>query len=166
MVRYCQSCGRSAPNDAVVCPYCGVHIDYSRSQIIPEQPEQKKKDNTWIIIVVALIVILFLVIIAIAATVYVYVSGQLEPSDDFEKTPEIYFVKNDITNTLTVVSVSPDNLRWGDIEISVSSGGTFNTEGLSADSTIKSGDQLTNCDGTITIRYIKTNTLLGTWDFT
>jgi hypothetical protein len=77
MVRYCQSCGRSAPNDAVVCPYCGIHIDYSKSRIIPE-PKQKKDDK--IILIIAIVIILIVVItIAIAATVYVYVSGMVEP---------------------------------------------------------------------------------------
>jgi len=88
MVRYCQSCGRAAPNDAVLCPYCGVHIDYSRSHIIPDQKPPEKDNSKIVLIVVLVVIVLIAVTIAIAATVYVYVSGMLG-SDGISHSPDV-----------------------------------------------------------------------------
>ena len=162
MVRYCQSCGRAAPNDAVLCPYCGVQIDQSKSPVILDQ-KPARKDNK-IIIIVAIVVILLVAIPAIAATVYVYVSGMVgEP--DIEVLPNLFFIKDDIANTLTAANVEPATLRWNEIEITADSGGSFNTDGLLDNSYIKAGDQITDCSGTITIIHKPTNSILGVWTF-
>lgn len=52
------------------------------------------------------------------------------------------------------------DLKWEDIGIS----GDCDTSNLGT--YVLAGDQITSCSGTITIRYIPTNTLLGSWEFT
>jgi len=77
-----------------------------------------------------------------------------------EKEPlSITWVKDDAADTLTISSVEPANVLWGDIEII----GNCNTTGLSI--YVTAGDVITECSGTITIRQIPTNTIIGTWDF-
>ena len=53
-----------------------------------------------------------------------------------------------------------DDLKWEDLEIT----GDCDTSDLGT--YIYAGDQIKSCSGTITVIYISTNTLLGTWDFT
>ena len=92
---------------------------------------------------------------------------------DFEAgavTPIITFTKTDqsSTNTLTVVSASPADMVWSDFELQVD--GVASDHGLSG--TVTAGDliDITGIAGTgaytISIRYIPTNTLIGSWDFT
>ena len=79
----------------------------------------------------------------------------LEP----ESTPNIQFVMDDLNDKLTVVSADPSDIPWADIEIN----GTCDTSDLGTYVTV--GDTITSCSGTITIRYIPTDTLLGIWEF-
>ena len=117
------------------------------------------------------VILMVAITVAIAATVYVYVSGMMGESP--ESTPSVQFVKNDSDNKLTVASADPQNLDWGDLEVTPS--GAFNWSNIaevgftfneSADS-VNAGDYITVPDGTgrISIRHIDTNTLLGNWDF-
>ena len=79
---------------------------------------------------------------------------------EVEPTPLISAVKDDIDDTLTITAVNPaENLLWSDIEIF----GNCNITGLGTYVIV--GDIITECLGTITIRYNPTNTLIGTWDF-
>ncbi len=79
--------------------------------------------------------------------------------DEQEETPSLQLVKNDIDDTLTVASADPGDLLWSDFEIT----GDCDSSGLGTN--VIAGDTMTDCSGTITIRHIPTNTLIGTWDF-
>jgi hypothetical protein len=74
----------------------------------------------------------------------------------------------DEINQLTVVSASPADVDWSDLELAVD--GTAADHGMSG--TVTAGDMIdiTSVAGTgaytITIRHIPTNTLIGSWDFT
>ena len=154
MVRYCPSCGRSVPNDARLCAYCGKMIPIHEAPIIAEQ--EPKKDKL-VLIIVLVLVIAIVSTIAIAATVYVYVSGMLGPSP-IGDTPSVYFLSSYIDNTLTVMSTE-SNLEWDDFSIV----GTCNTSGLGTYVTF--GDMITNCSGQIIISYEPTGGTMGTWTF-
>ena len=105
------------------------------------------------------VILMVAITVAIAATVYVYVSGML--SGGPTKAPDISFVQNDVTvpKTLTVTKVSANNVPWTDLAITgpgtlwiggnVTAGQTVNISG----------------PGTVTISW-KGTTLLGSWTFT
>ncbi len=86
-------------------------------------------------------------------------TGTLLGSYTFFDFPSIAYTWNDDTNIITLVSVSPEYVRWDKFEFV----GNCNTSGL--DDFVTAGDQITNCYGTISLTYIPTNTLFGTWDF-
>jgi len=69
------------------------------------------------------VILMVAITVAIAATVYVYVSGMMGTSP--ESTPSVQFVKDDSNNKLTVASADPTNLDWGDLEITPSAGFTW-----------------------------------------
>lgn len=127
MVRYCQECGRQAPNDAVLCPYCGVNIDYSRSHIIPDH-KPVEKDNKVIIIIAIVVILLVIVPIAIAATVYVYVSGMLGPID-VERIPHVYISEFNNQIKITLIKEGENyNNGYSDFYITINN---KNVDGLS-----------------------------------
>jgi hypothetical protein len=72
--------------------------------------------------------------------------------------PSIKFLKND-DNLLTVISASPSDLRWSNIEIN----GDCDTSGLGT--YVVAGDRITDCSDTITIRDMATDFLICSWDF-
>ena len=72
--------------------------------------------------------------------------------------PDIQFKKDDQEKTLTVVSLS-DQVLWKDIEII----GDCDTSALGK--YVSEGDQIIQCEGTITIRHVPTKTILSTWKF-
>ncbi len=152
MARYCNSCGRSIPNDARVCPYCGKTMALHEGLVIPEQ--EQKKDKT-VLIIVAVLIVLIIVPIAIAATVYVYVSGMLPEAVESSRYVNLVEQEN---STLFVTYVYPPGLSWGDVE--VSSGIAIIPYG-----TISEGDTITDCDGVVTLRWESSNELIGTWIF-
>ena len=76
---YCPHCGRAIPSDSRVCAYCSKQIP-SHGVIAAPEPQKKKETNIGLIIAIILVVII-LGTIAIAATVYVYVSGMLGSVD-------------------------------------------------------------------------------------
>ena len=122
--------------------------------------------------------------VAIAATVYVYVSGMMGTGQ--EAAPTITFLKEDkaAVNTLTVIAADPSDVSWGDIEILVNGTAVDHNEtGAVTAGTIIDITDLVNAsllsgalDGTgissktgaytISIRHVPTNTLIGTYDFT
>lgn len=75
------------------------------------------------------------------------------------ETPSLQLVKNDVDDTLMVASADPGVLLWSDFEIT----GDCDNSGL--ETNVIAGDTITDCSGTIMIRHIPTNTLIGTWDF-
>lgn len=121
------------------------------------------------------VILMVAITVAIAATVYVYVSGMIGTSP--ESAPEVQFVKDDINDKLTVAKAEPGNLNWGDLEITYTSGkyvwlyaGTaynLSTNPDLSSVSVDAGDYLyyINDTCTITIRHVDTNTLLGTWEF-
>jgi len=155
MVRYCPSCGRSVPNDARLCAYCGKTIPIHEAPII-EEPEPKK--DKLVLIIVLVLVIAIVSTIAIAATVYVYVSGMTGPSGGLSS-QLIYFIPNYEQNTLTVISIESYDLEWDDFSIV----GTCNTSGLGT--YIIFGDMITNCSGQIIITCESTGGIIGSWTF-
>jgi len=72
-------------------------------------------------------------------------------------TPHIQFYKD--IDSLTITTADPNNILWSNIEIT----GTCDASSLGT--YVAAGDMITSCSGTITIRDIPSNHLLGTWDF-
>lgn len=164
MVTYCPNCGRQTPHDAMICPYCAQNISQNKISTGTQYPmhqmqQSPQKDNTKLIIIIAVVIIVvILATVAIAATMYVYTSGMMGPSNHLI-TPEITFIKDDIEDTLTVASSDSASLTWEDLGIT----GNCDTTGLTG--SVTAGQEIIECDGTITIRHIPTNTLLGSWTF-
>jgi len=99
----------------------------------------------------ALIIVALIVIAA-------FVLLRVDAPDILKKEPaEINLVKDDANKKLIVESVS-DEVKWSEIEIlgdcSRSYLGKF----------VKEGDEITDCKGTITLRYVAGD-LIGTWTF-
>ena len=84
--------------------------------------------------------------------------GVVDPSP--EKLPEIMFQKDDANNTLTIVSVDPDDVQWSDIDEIGSGECDPLPEGL-----VLAGDSIGNCSGIIVLRYIPMNEVIGIFEF-
>lgn len=127
------------------------------------------------------VILMVAITVAIAATVYVYVSGMIGTSP--ETTPSMQFVKDGTNTKLTVASADPGNLNWDDFMISNVTSATSATMTLQPDglaiatgtapiSTVVSAGQYLDLTiigsgtTTVTIRHVPTNTLIGTWEFT
>jgi FlaG/FlaF family flagellin (archaellin) len=127
---------------------------------------RKFKDKDDAVSAVIGVILMVAITVAIAATVYVYVSGMIGSSPT--QTPSVQFVKDDVANKLTVASADPGNLEWDEFDISssLSSSEMQKSFNQTTDS-VTAGDYLYNITGTetISIVYEPTNTLLGTWDF-
>jgi len=76
-----------------------------------------------------------------------------------EKTPNIIFFQDDAEKKLIVHETSSDIL-WKNIEIQ----GSCDRSSLSK--YVVEGDEISQCEGTITLTYIPTGDLLGSWTFT
>ena len=109
------------------------------------------------------VILMVAITVAIAATVYVYVSGMIGTSP--ETTPSIQFTKDSSAKTLTVSTADPTSLIWNQLSIS-STGSHKEQSGWSTTEQILAGHAIYSCSGTITIRHIATNTLIGTYEFT
>jgi FlaG/FlaF family flagellin (archaellin) len=104
--------------------------------------------------------------VAIAATVYVYVSGMIGKSP--ESAPSLQFVKDASQMTLTVAQADTANIAWSDFEVVNATGVTQAITVYNAALTgyVTAGDTLTFTEiGTYKIRYTPTNTLMGEWTF-
>ncbi len=116
------------------------------------------------------VILMVAITVAIAATVYVYVSGMMGTGQ--ESAPTLTFVKDDkaTVNTLTVIAANPADLQWGDIEVQNSTEGSVIAHNQTGTVTAGTILDLTILAGTgaytIGIRHIPTNTLIGTYDFT
>ena len=117
------------------------------------------------------VILMVAITVAIAATVYVYVSGMMGTGQ--EAAPTLTFIKEDkaAVNTLTVIAADPSDLSWGDLELQNGTAGTVLDHGGGTD-TVTAGTILDisavagTGSYTISIRHIPTNTLIGTYDFT
>ena len=117
------------------------------------------------------VILMVAITVAIAATVYVYVSGMLGGGQ--QSTPNVAFTK---TNDRITVSKADSEADWYDFEVTVSgltgvmlNGGgsalvTGDSIGAANDDFIVAGDYI-NCTGTgtLSIRHTPTNSLIGTW---
>jgi len=97
----------------------------------------------------------------ITATTQIIVNEKSDDGSDdtSEQTPNMQLVRDNTNKKLTVASTSPNDLLWSDFEIT----GDCDSSGLGTN--VIAGDTITDCSGTITIRHIPTNTLIGTWEF-
>ena len=80
--------------------------------------------------------------------------------DGPQETPHISFDIDMENNTLTVSSVYPEDVMWGDIDQIGS--GTCNPLPTG---NVTVGDEITNCMGMIVLRYIPTNEVIGVFEF-
>jgi flagellin-like protein len=115
------------------------------------------------------VILMVAITVAIAATVYVYVSGMIGSSP--ETTPNVQLTQDKSAETLTVASADPSDLEWGHMTYTISS--PYTTSDMSGWGTdtqpVNAGDILQFSIGTsdliFTIRHIATNTLVGSWTF-
>jgi len=110
------------------------------------------------------VILMVAITVAIAATVYVYVSGMLDTGAT--KAPDIAFQFDDTdaganVGTLRVISVSANNVLWSDVEV----GGTATTTARSAGNVAAGHTINVTATGSVTASY-KGLTLYGTWTFT
>ena len=122
-----------------------------------------KQENEAVSAVIG-VILMVAITVAIAATVYVYVSGMLTPGG--QKNPELAAIADDVNNRITITKISEDNLEWGtDIVITCTdgwpSGAPTNATGVSA------GSMITGITGynNVSLSY-KGQELYGTWKFT
>ena len=113
------------------------------------------------------VILMVAITVAIAATVYVYVSGMMGGAA--EKAPTITFTKDESLNTLTVVQADV-GIAWGDINMTATNGtGNYYTTGFGATDLVTAGDTISfnGCgegdDITIRFSYTPTNALIGTY---
>jgi flagellin-like protein len=110
------------------------------------------------------VILMVAITVAIAATVYVYVSGMIGTSP--ESAPTIQFIKDADQMTLTVTQSDTANIAWSDFEVVNATGVTQAITVYNAALTgyVSAGDTLTFPEaGTYKIRYTPTNTLIGEW---
>ena len=130
------------------------------------------------------VILMVAITVAIAATVYVYVSGMMGTGQ--EAAPTLTFIKEDkaTVNTLTVISADPSDISWGDIELLINgtavdkiyksdntaygTGDTINAGNVIdiSETAYHFNSTLEHSACTISIRHIPTNTLIGTYAFT
>ena len=136
----------------------------------------KNKDDDAVSAVIG-VILMVAITVAIAATVYVYVSGMIGSSP--QSTPSMQLVKDDVNDKLTVASADPGDLLWNQFNITYNrdysnltiSGtswpGAQTDGGVDSTDSVVAGDYIEVDSGScsISIRHIATNTLIGTWDF-
>ena len=85
--------------------------------------------------------------------------GYIDPQQT-PQTPNIVFGQDLVNDTLTVASVSPDDVLWSDItEIGNGSCDPLPTGNVAV------GDTLTHCQGIIVLWYIPRNEVIGVFEF-
>ena len=124
------------------------------------------------------VILMVAITVAIAATVYVYVSGMMGGAS--EKAPTITFTKDESLNTLTVVQAD-SGIAWSDISMNVANdsdstdtwivtagdwaaqiGSTTVTAGDTIEY-VANGNVSAGADITIRFTYVPTNALIGTY---
>jgi len=127
---------------------------------------RKFKEEEHAVSAVIGVILMVAITVAIAATVYVYVSGMLTPGGT--KTPDIAFSFDDTDGSgdnaagrLWISTVEKTTIPWDDLTI----GGTA-TCGTLWTGNIKTGQHINvTTPGTVTVSY-KDVKLYGTWTFT
>ena len=110
------------------------------------------------------VILMVAITVAIAATVYVYVSGMIGTSP--ETTPAMQLTKDASAVTLTVATADPNDLTWDQLSYEVTSSLTILATSFPSSGTVLAGQIIElSGDGTISIRHVPTNTLIGTWEF-
>jgi flagellin-like protein len=128
------------------------------------------------------VILMVAITVAIAATVYVYVSGMIGGTKT--QTPNVACTTDSTSNKVTVATADA-NIKWKDIVITkdnatvswtvyygggVTAAGVNNTAAITAD--VTAGDYILlqflghptwQGNVLITLRYIPTNSLLGSW---
>ena len=127
---------------------------------------RKFKDEEAVSAVIG-VILMVAITVAIAATVYVYVSGMMGGST--QRTPSITFTMDESANTLTVVSAD-SGVAWSDIFMNATADvGTNYSNAMGQSGDVQAGDTINfdglNLDGDITIvfRHDPTNSLLGSY---
>ena len=107
------------------------------------------------------VILMVAITVAIAATVYVYVSGMLTPGST--TTPDFTFLQDKTGYKLTVTKVSETGVSWDMLNVTSSGGYSGMTIPTG---TVGPGNAITGIPSgsTVTVSYDNT-TLLGTWDF-
>jgi flagellin-like protein len=122
------------------------------------------------------VILMVAITVAIAATVYVYVSGMIGGTKN--QTPNVACTTDSTANKVTIATADA-NIKWADITITTNpvnaydiwyGGGVTNDTAtpMGATATVTAGDYIfLNGAGIgnvqITLRYEPTNSLLGTW---
>jgi FlaG/FlaF family flagellin (archaellin) len=143
---------------------------------------RKYKENDDAVSAVIGVILMVAITVAIAATVYVYVSGMIGGTQS--QTPAVAFVVDAGTDKMTVSSADT-GINWDDCQITTDNaaatlswnGGTpynvfqtwqnVNNTRFGATGTINAGDYFVVAGVTgsvkVTLRYSPTNGLIGTW---
>ncbi len=133
---------------------------------------RKFKDKDDAVSAVIGVILMVAITVAIAATVYVYVSGMI--GDSPQTTPNLQFTRDNTRKRLTVASADPGDLSWYDFVISwnpdedntTSLTGTITNGGRGPTEDVRAGDWIQfNETVDVTIRHEPTNTLIGSWTF-
>ena len=122
------------------------------------------------------VILMVAITVAIAATVYVYVSGMIGGTKT--QTPNVACTTDATANKITVATAD-SNIRWTDIVVTNDTvgttiviwhdGGTSALTPLTITMYVTAGDYLLLTNPTagsnvkVTLRYIPTNSLLGSW---
>ena len=101
------------------------------------------------------VILMVAITVAIAATVYVFVSVLVIPSNEELL---ITFSPDWDEKTLTVIKISIKDVNWSDIQ-------KGNSICILPSGTVDAGDIITGCNGTVALSY-QNITLLGSWEFT
>jgi FlaG/FlaF family flagellin (archaellin) len=112
------------------------------------------------------VILMVAITVAIAATVYVYVSGMIGGGG--EKTPTISCNPDNANNKLVIVSAGSD-ISWTDVNISVTNDtGSYyvaNTGTVTAGEEINLDSYISSTgeSASVRFRYTPTNSLIGQW---
>jgi flagellin-like protein len=123
------------------------------------------------------VILMVAITVAIAATVYVYVSGMIGGTKN--QTPNVACTTDSTANKVTVATADA-NIKWTDVNVTTnpsnvwriySNGGTSmgaNNTYPASTVTVTAGDYIWFYGASVgnvqvTLRYIPTNSLLGTW---
>jgi len=122
------------------------------------------------------VILMVAITVAIAATVYVYVSGMIGGTKN--QTPNVACTVDSQTNKI-MVATADNNILWKNVVVINNPGQAYqiwygggvtsnNVTAMPATQTVMAGDYIyypgtSSINTVVTLRYIPTNSLLGTW---
>jgi flagellin-like protein len=131
------------------------------------------------------VILMVAITVAIAATVYVYVSNMIGGTKN--QTPNVAFMTDSTSNKATVTT-SDANIKWSDVVVTLIPSTNYHYQvwynggqtaagaqdstanpAIPTGTTVTAGDYILltstiiGANDVITLRYIPTNSLLGTW---